>query len=56
MKSADMDTSFIADALPAFLSEAREQIEAIEQLLLQLEDAPDDRNLLDALFRCAHTV
>jgi two-component system chemotaxis sensor kinase CheA len=56
MKNADMDTSFIADALPAFLSEAREQIEAIEQLLLQLEDAPEDRGLLDALFRCAHTV
>ena len=30
MKNADMDTSFITDALPAFLSEAREQIEAIE--------------------------
>ena len=24
--------------------------------LEQLEDAPDDRGLLDALFRCAHTV
>ena len=56
MKNADMDTSFIADALPAFLSEAREQIATIEQLLLQLEDAPEDRNLLDSLFRCAHTV
>ena len=56
MKNADMDTSFIAEALPAFISEAREQIEAIEQLMLQLEDAPDDRELLDALFRCAHTV
>ena len=56
MKGADMDISFIADALPAFLSEAREQIESIEQLLLQLEDTPEDRGLLDALFRCAHTV
>jgi two-component system chemotaxis sensor kinase CheA len=56
MKNADMDTSFIADALPAFLSEAREQVELIEQLLLQLEDTPEDRELLDALFRCAHTV
>ncbi len=56
MKNADMDTSFIAEALPAFISEAQEQIEAIEQLMLQLEDAPDDRELLDALFRCAHTV
>ncbi|MES2716030.1 MAG: chemotaxis protein CheA [Pseudomonadota bacterium] len=56
MKPMDMDLQFVADALPAFLSEAREQIASIEQLLLQLEDAPDDRNLLDALFRCAHTV
>jgi two-component system chemotaxis sensor kinase CheA len=52
----DPDTLFIAEALPAFVSEAREQIEGIEQLLLQLETAPDDRELLDALFRCAHTV
>ena len=56
MKSGDYDASFITEALPAFISEAREQIEALEQLLLQLEDAPDDRELLDALFRCAHTV
>ena len=54
MKSSEQD--FIAEALPAFISEAREQVEAIEQLMLQLEDAPDDRELLDALFRCAHTV
>lgn len=56
MSSAEYDASFIAEALPAFVSEAEEQIATIEQLLLQLEDAPDDRGLLDALFRCAHTV
>lgn len=52
----EMDSSFIAEALPAFISEAQEQIEGIELLLLQLEDNPSDRNVLDALFRCAHTV
>ena len=52
----DADHSFIAEALPAFISEAQEQIEALEQLLLELEDRPDDRELLNALFRCAHTV
>ena len=52
----DTDQSFIAEAMPAFISEAREQVEAIEQLLLQLEADPGDRELLDALFRCAHTV
>jgi two-component system chemotaxis sensor kinase CheA len=56
VNNSNYDDSFIADALPAFISEAQEQIEMLEQLLLQLEDAPDDRELLDALFRCAHTV
>ncbi|MFG6489194.1 chemotaxis protein CheA [Roseateles sp. BYS78W] len=50
------DADFIAEALPAFLSEAEEQIEGLEALLLQLEDEPDDAELLNALFRCAHTV
>ncbi|MFG6466187.1 chemotaxis protein CheA [Roseateles sp. BYS87W] len=50
------DADFIAEALPAFLSEAREQIENLEALLLQLEDQPGDTELLNALFRCAHTV
>lgn len=50
------DVDFIAEALPAFLSEAEEQIESLEALLLQLEDQPDDAELLNALFRCAHTV
>ncbi len=54
--SNDLDQSFVAEALPAFISEAQEQIEALEQLLLELEDRPDDRELLNALFRCAHTV
>lgn len=54
--SADSDQDFIAAAMPAFISEAAEQIEAIETLLLELEEQPDDRELLDSLFRCAHTV
>jgi len=56
MKNSDEDNSFIAEALPAFISEAQEQIEALEQYLLELEDDPANRELLDALFRCAHTV
>ncbi len=56
MNDASSDSSFIAEALPAFISEAHEQIQQLEQLLLQLEDAPGDRDLLDALFRCAHTI
>ena len=56
MSRPQSDESFIVEALPAFISEANEQIEVLEQLLLQLEGAPDDRELLDALFRCAHTL
>lgn len=52
----DADRDFIAQAMPAFISEAAEQIEAIETLLLELETQPDNRDLLDSLFRCAHTV
>jgi two-component system chemotaxis sensor kinase CheA len=52
----DADLEFIAQAMPAFISEAAEQIEAIETLLLELEEQPDNRELLDSLFRCAHTV
>jgi chemotaxis protein histidine kinase CheA len=50
------DSRFIAEVLPVFISEAQEQVETIEQLLLQLEAAPADAELLGALFRCAHTV
>jgi two-component system chemotaxis sensor kinase CheA len=50
------DDRFIAEALPAFISEAQEQSATLESLLLQLEDKPEDRPLLDALFRCAHTI
>ena len=53
---SDSDKEFIAQAMPAFISEAAEQIEAIETLLLELEEQPDNRDLLDSLFRCAHTV
>ena len=52
----DADQSFIAEALPAFISESDEQLEAVEHLLLELEDQPDNHELLGALFRCAHTV
>ncbi len=56
MNTRDNDISYIAELLPAFISEAGEHIEMLEQLLLQLEGTPDDRDLLDALFRSAHTI
>lgn len=56
MTTPHADDGIVAELLPAFMQEANEQIEAYEQLLLQLEDAPGEHSLLDALFRCAHTV
>jgi len=54
--SEEADREFIAQAMPAFISEAMEQIEAVESLLLELEADPGNRELLDTLFRCAHTI
>ncbi|MEI6548361.1 MAG: Hpt domain-containing protein, partial [Burkholderiales bacterium] len=50
------DEDFLRDALPAFISESVELLDQLEHLLLELEDRPTDRELLDALFRCAHTI
>jgi len=54
--NTDDGESDVAALLPAFIQEANEQVVAFEELLLRLEDTPDDHELLDALFRCAHTV
>jgi two-component system chemotaxis sensor kinase CheA len=50
------DDDLILEMLPAFIEEANEQSASLEQLLLQLEAAPHDSELLNALFRCAHTI
>lgn len=50
------DEDFLREALPAFISESVELLDQLEQLLLELEASPGDRELLDALFRCAHTI
>ncbi|MEY4863284.1 MAG: hypothetical protein RLZ51_1379, partial [Pseudomonadota bacterium] len=52
----DDDEQFLRDALPAFISESVELLDQVEHLLLELESSPNDRELLDALFRCAHTI
>ena len=39
-----------------FLSETREHLNQMSQLLVVLEQAPDDRETIDALFREAHSV
>lgn len=39
-----------------YVSEALEHVEMINQTLLQLEEKPNDRPLLDQIFRSAHTI
>ena len=56
MSEGFQDDALIAELLPTFIAEANEQVAAFEQLMLELEDAPADHELLGALFRCAHTV
>ena len=55
MSKADTASEFI-ESLPIFISEAAEQLEAMEALLLEIEESPSDTELLNSLFRCAHTV
>jgi len=42
--------------LEQFLSEARDVLQAISEKLMQLEVAPDDSELMTALFRMVHTL
>jgi len=42
--------------LEQFLVESRELLEVIGQKLMQLEDSPNDRRVIDDLFRSVHTL
>ncbi|ANQ83495.1 chemotaxis protein CheA [Azoarcus olearius] len=44
------------EIISVFVTESREQLAALEAALLQLEDAPDDSDTLNAVFRSAHTI
>ncbi|MDE1943660.1 MAG: chemotaxis protein CheA [Betaproteobacteria bacterium] len=43
-------------ALQTFFAECRELLQQMEDLLLQLESAPNDAEAINALFRAAHTI
>jgi two-component system chemotaxis sensor kinase CheA len=43
-------------AQETFLEESRELLQDMEHALLQLENTPDDADLINALFRAAHTI
>src|ERR1035437_3733778 len=44
------------DALKTFVIESRELLEAMEDALLKVEQSPDDADLINAIFRAAHTI
>lgn len=44
------------DALQTFISESRELLDNMEQALLRIEQAPQDSDLVNAIFRAAHTI
>src|SRR5437667_4204047 len=44
------------ELLQVFIAESEENLSTIEQMLLALEKAPDDREVIDAVFRAAHTL
>jgi two-component system chemotaxis sensor kinase CheA len=46
----------LAELIEAFRSESDEILDRVEELLLQLEQTPDDEELLHEIFRGAHTI
>ncbi|MGE0489335.1 MAG: chemotaxis protein CheW [Vulcanimicrobiota bacterium] len=47
---------FDSEMLTDFLLEACEQLEILDQELVKLEDAPEDRDCLNVIFRVMHTL
>jgi two-component system chemotaxis sensor kinase CheA len=46
----------LSEALQTFYAESRGLLQEMEESLLKLEDAPDDTELINAVFRAAHTI
>ena len=44
------------DALKTFVIESRELLENMEEALLRVEQSPEDEDLINAIFRAAHTI
>ncbi|WP_153110961.1 chemotaxis protein CheA [Propionivibrio limicola] len=44
------------DALNTFVIESRELLESMEEALLRVEQSPHDEDLINAIFRAAHTI
>ncbi|TPW17703.1 MAG: two-component system chemotaxis family sensor kinase CheA, partial [Halothiobacillaceae bacterium] len=44
------------EAKVTYLNECQELLQDMEYALLNLESSPDDENLINAIFRAAHTI
>ena len=55
-RSGSVEAEQIAAALATFHAEASDLLNQVEDLLEVLAGAPGDREALNALFRCAHTI
>jgi two-component system chemotaxis sensor kinase CheA len=44
------------DALQTFIAESRELLQNMEDALLRIEQSPEDDELINAIFRAAHTI
>jgi two-component system chemotaxis sensor kinase CheA len=44
------------EALKTFIIESRELLEQMEEALLRIEQEPDDAEIINAIFRAAHTI
>ena len=51
-----MSIDFDSDIFHDFLQEAGELLESLNGLLVDLEDNPDDSEILNAVFRAFHTI
>ncbi|MDQ7052332.1 MAG: Hpt domain-containing protein [candidate division KSB1 bacterium] len=47
---------FAAEFIQSFLEEAQESIELLDRELVHLEETPDDKTILDEIFRVFHTL
>src|SRR3954471_9265445 len=52
----DISDSELQQLRDVFLAETGEQLSAMEEGLMALEERPDDRERLDDVFRAAHTL
>lgn len=44
------------EALQTFIAESRELLQSMEDALLRIEQSPDDEEIINSIFRAAHTI